>query len=158
MKGVFYNETNDTTAETKDGEEVEVGGVYSSEKEWVEAEVTTIPDEHIIEDSRHWGFEEGHVVAIRVDGELDHTAYRVKEIKSRNAIEPKKIILTNPDLSKTYIFNWNKDRYIVELKEPDKPSRVVGLDPSKENMIYPIQDDWLMQEFDATHNLIAKML
>lgn len=158
MKGVFYNEANEKTAETTDGEEVEVAGVYSSEPEWREAEITTVPEEHIIEDGSFWMFEEGNVVCITVNGERKNTAFRVKEMRSGDSIEPNKVILTSPDLQETYIFSREKGRYIVELKEPNKPSQVVGIDPTKINAIHPIRDDWLMQEFNATHQLLSKVI
>lgn len=158
MKGVFYNEANEKTAETTDGEEVEVGGVYSSEPEWREAEITTVPEEHIIADDRFWTFEEGNIACITVNGERKTTAYRVAEIRSSDSIEPNKVILTNPDSTEKYIFSREGGRYIVELKEPNEPSRVVGIDPTKDNAIHPIRDDWLMQEFNATHQLLSKVI
>lgn len=158
MKGVFYNEANEKTAETKDGEEVTVAGVYSSEPEWREAEVDTVPEEHIIEDDGFWMFEEGNIACITVNGEQKTTAYRVDEVRSSDSIEPNKIILISPDLTEKYIFSQKGGRYIVELKKEDEPSRVVGINPEKENVVHPIRDDWLMKAFDATHQLLSKVI
>lgn len=158
MKGVFYNEANEKTAETRDGEEVEVGGVYSSEPEWKNAEITSVPNEHIIEGDGFWLFEEGNIACITVNGEQKNIALRVKEVRSGDSLEPSKVILTNHDLSETYIFSREGGRYIVERKKTNEPSKVIGIDPSKENAIHPIRDDWLMQEFDATHQLMSKII
>lgn len=158
MKGVFYNEANEKTAETIGGEEVEVGGVYSSEPEWRQAEIGDVPSEHIIQDDGFWTFEEGNIACVTVNGGRENTAYRVSEIRTNDSIEPSKVILTNPDETEKYIFSRKGSRYIVEYKEVDKPSQVVGIDPTKENAIHPIRDDWLMQEFNATHQLLSKVI
>lgn len=157
MSGVFYNENNESTCTNDGGDEVEVAGVYCSEGEWKTANVTDVPEEYVFRDQVFWSFDEGNVVAITVDGEHKSTPYRVKEISKAKA-EPKKVILTGPDLKETYIFTYERQRYVVERKVPDKPAKVVGLNPSKENNIHPIEDSWLMKAFGATHQLMAKKI
>lgn len=158
MTGVFYNEKSEKKAVDSDDQTVEVAGVYASEPEWSESEITTVPDEHIIMDSDFWSFEEGNIVCIGVDGEVKPKAYRICEKSGGDTIEPSKLILRSPDLSEKCIFSLDSGRYIIEKKNKNKPAQIISVDPMKKNTIYPIRDDWLMDEFNETHQLMAKIL